>query len=62
VLLTYKKVPAIDLTQRIKQFITPSGIDVENVEVPPGTHSIRVDVKDNEGRAGWKDFTFQVIK
>jgi hypothetical protein len=51
VLLTYKKIPAIDMTQRLLPFIRADGIDVPNAEVPPGSHRIRIDVKDSDGRA-----------
>src|SRR5215470_8722374 len=59
VLITYKKKPAIDLTQRAKSFVHPDGIELERTEVPAGEHRIRVDVKDSEGRAGWTEFTLK---
>lgn len=62
VLVTYLKEPAVDLTQRLKQFIEPTGIDVKNAEVPPGTHWLRVDVADTEGHQGWAEFTFTVSR
>jgi hypothetical protein len=62
VLLTYVKKPAVDLTQRIQRFIAPTGIDVENAEVPPGTHTLRVNVTDSDGRTSRADFTFTVSK
>jgi hypothetical protein len=62
VLLTYVKKPAVDLTQRIRHFIAPTGIDVEDAEVPPGTHTLRVNVSDSNGRASRADFTFTVSK
>ena len=62
VLVTYMKKPTIDLTQRIKSFIGATGIDVENAEVPPGTHTLRINVTDTDGRSGWADFTFSVSK
>jgi hypothetical protein len=60
VIITYKKKPAIDLTQRAKPFLRPDGIEVERTEVPAGEHRIRIDVKDSEGRAGWTEFTLKV--
>jgi hypothetical protein len=62
VLLTYMKQPAIDLTQRIKPFIAATGIDVLDAEVPPGTHTIRVNVTDTGGHSSSTDFTFSVSK
>jgi len=62
VLLTYLKKPTIDLTQRLEPYITPGGIDVEDAEVPPGTHTIRINVTDTDGRPGSTDITFSVSK
>ena len=55
--LTYLKQPEIDLTQRLKSFITPKGIEAKDVQVPPGTHIIRIDVIDSDGRS-----TSQIMK
>jgi hypothetical protein len=60
VLVTYLKDPAVDLTQRLRPFITTVGIDVKDAEVPAGTHWLRVDVTDSTGHAGWADFSFRV--
>jgi hypothetical protein len=62
VLLTYMKEPAVDLTQRIGPYIASTGIDVEGAEVPPGTHTLRLDVADSNGRVSSMDFTFSVSK
>jgi hypothetical protein len=48
--VTYLKTPAINLTQRISTSVTPNGIEVHAAEAPPGTHYIRVEVKDSAGR------------
>ncbi len=60
VLLTYMKAPAVDLTQRIKPYIAASGIDVENAEVPPGTHTLKLNVTDSEGHTSSVVFSFSV--
>ena len=62
IVVTYKKTPEIDITQRIMPFITADGIDVPDAEVPPGIHAFRVQLKDNEGHVGAADFSFQVGK
>jgi hypothetical protein len=62
IVVTYKKTPEIDITQRIMPFITADGIDVPDAEVPPGTHAFRIELKDNEGHVGAADFSFQVGK
>jgi hypothetical protein len=46
----YMKSPFVDLTPRLKNAISANGIDFSKAEVPPGTHTIRITVKDSEGR------------
>lgn len=55
--VTYLKQPEIDLTQRLKPFITPKGIDATDVQVPAGVHMIKIEVTDSEGRS-----TTQIMK
>lgn len=62
VVLTYLKVPAVDLTQRLKPYISATGIDVTDAEVPPGTHTLRVNLLDTDGRPNTAEFTFTVSK
>src|SRR3984957_1266486 len=46
--VTYLRGPNIDLTERIRPFVRPTGIDIPDAEVPPGEHAIRVDLKDSD--------------
>ncbi|QWD03771.1 hypothetical protein G6723_08750 [Polynucleobacter paneuropaeus] len=46
----YMKSPFVDLTPRLKSAISANGIDFAKADVPPGTHTIRVSVKDTDGR------------
>jgi hypothetical protein len=62
VVLTYQKNPPIDLTQRSRSFISIRGINIENATVPVGTHSIRVDVKDIQGRTNFLEFGFTITR
>ena len=62
VVVTYLKTPAIDITQRIMPFISADGINISQAEVPPGKHQFWIEVKDNDGRIGGTEFTFQVVK
>ena len=48
--VVYMKSPFVDLTPRLKSAISANGIDFAKADVPPGTHTIRVTVKDIEGR------------
>jgi hypothetical protein len=58
--LIYIKNPLVELTNRIHDFITPTGIEVRDAQVPPGSHTIRIQLKDLAGRASSKYFTFEV--
>jgi hypothetical protein len=59
--LTYIRNPVVNLTERVKEFATPVGIDVPEAEVPAGTHVIRADVKDKDGRTGSLIFKLNVV-
>ena len=50
--ITYKKIPAVDITQRIKSYIIKSGVevDISDAELPAGTHPFLIDVKDSRER------------
>ena len=58
--VTYLKLPTVDLTDRIKPHVTKDGIDMTGAEVPPGTHTLRIDLKDTEGRAASSTITLSV--
>ncbi|MGZ3234789.1 MAG: hypothetical protein ACXU7O_08830 [Croceibacterium sp.] len=47
---TYLKKTPIDLSERLRKHAAPDGIEMHDAEVPPGTHVIRLDVKDSQGR------------
>jgi hypothetical protein len=60
--VVYLKNPAINLTQRIGDLVMTGGIDLRSTEVPPGTHYIRIEVKDTAGRLGSATFALFVLK
>ena len=62
VLLTYARIPPVDLTERIRPFIHANGIEIDDAVVPPGHHRLQLEVKDTAGRVGFLDFTFDVTK
>jgi hypothetical protein len=61
VIVTYRKVPAIDLTDRVRAFVRLDGVDIPDVEVPPGTHRIAIEVYDSDGRKGVSEFFLLVL-
>ena len=46
----YMKSPVVDLTPRLINSVTDSGIDMKNAEIPPGEHFVKISVKDSDGR------------
>jgi hypothetical protein len=60
--VVYMKSPFVDLTPRLKNAISASGIDFAKADVPPGSHTIRVSVKDADGRETNSVFTLLVSK
>lgn len=59
--VTYLKKPSVDLTPRLKSAISEAGISAETVGVPPGTHDIRIDVSDSEGRTRSEIVSFTAL-
>ena len=58
--VTYLKSSDVDLTPRVRPFLTGGGIDIPEAEVPPGNHVIRVSVHDSDGREGTTQFSLTV--
>jgi hypothetical protein len=54
------KSPFVDLTPRLKNSISASGIDFSKADVPAGSHTIRVTAKDTDGRETNTVFTLVV--
>lgn len=60
--VVYMKSPFVDLTPRLKNAISASGIDFAKADVPSGSHTIRVTAKDTDGRETNTVFTLVVNK
>jgi hypothetical protein len=54
------KTPIIDLTPRLKPYITAEGVTVAQTTLPPGLHHFRVSINDARGHLSEKDFTIVV--
>ena len=48
--VTYLKSQNVDLTERVKKHLTSDGIEMANAEIPPGTHLLRINLKDKQDR------------
>lgn len=60
--ITYLKMPNVDLTDRLRPYITAQGIDMPAAQIPAGEHALRVEVEDSDGRSGEATFTVNVPK
>jgi len=58
--VTFLRTPNVDLTPRVKSFVQATGIDMPDAELPAGDYTLRVDVKDTDGRIGSMSFVLQV--
>ena len=57
----YLKFLTIDLTPRVKDYVSKEGIKVPNANLPTGTHTIRLSVGDTGGTVTRQVLTFEVI-
>jgi len=48
--VSYLKLMPVDLTERLRKYTSSDGIDMPDAEVPPGTHLLRLELKDSLGR------------
>ena len=62
VTLTDLKSPNVDLTERVRPYLTADGIDMRQAELPPGDHALRLDLRDSEGHTTSLIFTLHVAK
>ncbi|CUW39622.1 conserved exported protein of unknown function [Magnetospirillum sp. XM-1] len=60
--ITYLKVPAIDLTERVRPFVTTKGIDMPSAEVPAGVHLLRIEVEDSKGHSAQSLITLEAVR
>jgi hypothetical protein len=60
--VTYKKLQPVNLTERVRPFASPNGIDMPIADDPPGDHTFVVDVSDTAGRKGELTFSISVAQ
>lgn len=60
--VTYLKEPNVDLTSRLRPYISDQGITMTGAQVPAGEHAFRVEVQDTDGRTGEAVFSLKVGK
>ena len=60
--VTYLRKPAVDLTPRLKSAISETGIALADAQVPAGSHDLKIDVTDADGRTKSETVSFTVVK
>ncbi len=60
--IMYLRSPAVDLTPRLKSGISETGVLYSKAEVPQGEHTLRIVVKDIEGRESSSTMTINAQK
>jgi hypothetical protein len=60
--VTYLKLFGIDITERLRPYLTADGIHAVNAPLAPGHHSIEISVADTTGRRTVERFDFTVLK
>ncbi|OGW57017.1 MAG: hypothetical protein A2Y48_03185 [Nitrospirae bacterium RIFCSPLOW2_12_42_9] len=59
--LEYLKFITIDLTSKVKQYVTKEGIKVPEAKLPSGTHTIRLSIGDITGALTKRILTIEVL-
>lgn len=58
--VTLMKFIPIDLTDRLKPYLTAEGIAVKDAKVPTGTYRIRITLSDARGTSSTKEISFDI--
>ncbi len=51
----------IDITDRIRPFVTAEGISVKEAKIPPGKHRVRISLADQTGAVSIREIAFEVL-
>ena len=60
--LIYLKEPAVDLTARVRPYVSANGVEMTGAEAPPGRHMIEARISDSDGREASSVFILNVTK
>lgn len=60
--LIYLKNPTVDLTARVRPYVTASGVEMTGAEAPPGQHLIEAKISDSDGHESSSVFVLNVIE
>lgn len=57
-----KKLITIDLTDRVTDYVTADGIDVDEADIPPGKYKFEMRIADMAGNESARQFKMRVVK
>jgi hypothetical protein len=60
--LTYLRNPTVDLTARVRTYVTAGGLEMAGGQAPLGRHVIEAKISDRDGREGSVVFVLNVVK
>ena len=59
--LIYLKDPLVDLTPRVRPYVTARGLEMTGAEAPPGEHILEAKISDSDGRQYSITFVLNII-
>ncbi len=59
--ITVVKFLSIDITDRLREYVSASGIQVKEAKIPAGKHIVRISVADAQGARSIKEIEFEVL-
>ena len=51
----------IDITERVRPYVTPAGIEIPDARLPSGKHMVRISVGDKNGGVSQRELTLEVL-
>jgi hypothetical protein len=54
------KLFTIDITDRVREFVTTAGIELKEAKIPSGRHTVRINLSDTTGQTSTREITFEV--
>ncbi len=56
----YVKLWGINITDRVRPYATPEGIQVENAKFPTGNHTVKISIADIAGNFSSRTFSVKI--